>query len=136
MPQFLEPSLKALQAVANDIKSFKYKEEFDGCPIGMSFQVLASDMSLSTLRPLASRQGKALNRKFRVVDHTETQTPPCFEVYRLPDPDPILNQTQLTQPVLTLRGFQQPVDNPKPSGNGLNAPRGWPSPEEAMKEKP
>lgn len=151
MPQFLPPSPKALQVTANDSKSFKYKEEFEGVPIGLSFQVLASEMSLTTLRPLASRQGKLLNRKFRVVDHSELD-PPTFEVYRLPDPvaeqqQPavaLLDYSHLLKnpqsapsidqsaPLTGYRGFQPPGDNPKPSGE---APRGWPSPEEAAKRE-
>lgn len=66
---FLDPSPTALNAQGHHF-SKKYKFPFDKVPVGKSFQIQLTEVSsIHTLRTLATREGKRLGTKFRVINH-------------------------------------------------------------------
>lgn len=77
MSQFFEPSSKALKTSV-DRWNKKYNFPFDTIACG---HVIPSNkdevISVDTLRTLASRMGKKMNKHFRVIDHGDTG----FEVF-------------------------------------------------------
>lgn len=73
---FPTPSPAAQVPPASRIER-KYIFPFDLVPLGRTFHVGKDEVkSIEILRTLASRNGKRLGRKFRVIDHTN-----FFEVF-------------------------------------------------------
>jgi hypothetical protein len=64
---FFDNSDRATQPYVRKIAQPKYP--WKEVPIGKSFAVQKSNISLKTLRSLASKTGKDLGKKFRVIDH-------------------------------------------------------------------
>lgn len=68
MTEFFDNSSAAVtMRVGRGVGERKYP--WDTVPAGKSFAVVRDDIKFSVLRSLASRTGKKLGRKFRVVDH-------------------------------------------------------------------
>jgi|Laugrespbdmm15sn_2_1035079.scaffolds.fasta_scaffold07407_1 hypothetical protein len=65
-------------------KSEKDYGDWDKVPVGKSFGLPASAGNLKKLRTQASKYGKTLGKKFRVIDWGDQG----FEIGRLPDPEP------------------------------------------------
>lgn len=65
--EFFDISEKAKQVKSGPIGRIKYP--WQQVPVGKSFVVQKSNISFKTLRSLASKTGKDLGKKFRVVDH-------------------------------------------------------------------
>src|SRR5690242_12430093 len=78
MRQIFDSSDKAMQADARSRKKYPWEE----LGVGQSFAATPDEITLDSLRPLASRMGKKLGRRFRVINHEDKS----YEVARLPDP--------------------------------------------------
>lgn len=77
---FFEPSSKALDNRKGNPKIGEAKYPWKTVPVGRSFAVPRENIKLAVLRSLASRTGKALGKKFKVVDHGQG----AYEVYHKP----------------------------------------------------
>lgn len=95
--KFFDPSEVAASGKEHFFKQ-KYDFPFAEVPVGKSFEVAKNKVpNANTLRVLASRNGKKLNRTFRVVDHKEMG----YEVY-------CVKENGIEQPVT-----DTPVEAPK-----------------------
>lgn len=102
MREFVEPSKEAVELNKETLFRSKYHLPFDTVPLGKSFAVNKSEgIPIGSLRTSASRQGKKLNRVFRVIDHGET-----FEVHYARDREVI------APPVGTAPEVEAPVKKP------------------------
>lgn len=75
---FFDNSDRAKQPYVRKIAQPKYP--WKEVPTGKSFPVPKTNVTLKTLRSLASKTGKELGKKFRVIDHGGT----VYEVACLP----------------------------------------------------
>lgn len=66
--QFFDSSPKAVQ-MRKGRQPGEKKYPWSEVPVGKSFVVQRNDIKFEVLRSLASRTGKKLGKKFRVVDH-------------------------------------------------------------------
>lgn len=67
--EFFDSSEKALDTkIGRPVGQVKYP--WRDVPLGKSFAVNKVDIKFKVLRSLASKQGKKLGRKFRVIDHS------------------------------------------------------------------
>lgn len=69
MTQFFDNSPAAVAKRVGRVGLQKYP--WNTVPAGKSFAVVRNDIKFNVLRSLASRTGKKLNRKFRVIDHKD-----------------------------------------------------------------
>lgn len=77
MEEFLDPSPQAISTQGGQFKR-KYSFPFDRVPVGKSFAIPKDQIkNVNVLRSMATRFGKSLKRKFRVIDHGENG----FEVF-------------------------------------------------------
>ncbi len=69
MAEFFDNSVKAKEVKVGPIGRSKYF--WAEVPIGKSFAVPRENIKFGVLRSLASKSGKKLGKKFRVIDHGE-----------------------------------------------------------------
>jgi hypothetical protein len=67
--EFFDSSDKAKTTRANPVGVTKYPWKV--IPVGKSFVVPRENIKFSVLRSLASKSGKVVGKKFRVIDHGE-----------------------------------------------------------------
>lgn len=83
LSMFFDPSEKALETKAvKEAVGYKYQAQFEGVPVGKVFIIPMNEIALTTIRPLVSKIGKKLKRKFKLIVHDDMQK---FEILRLPD---------------------------------------------------